>query len=256
MKKIVYACAAMVAAVSIASADFTRLELGGGIWQQTPTGFAKRSDGDGALKLNGTYTSSEKKSDETYFWINFKHPLPLIPNLRAEYVTIGDEGSTKGGGSVGGINIPVGANASTKIDTKQYDVIPYYNLLDNTFWLTLDLGIDVKLIETTVDVSPVTGFRGYSSSQSAVIPLVYLRTRVQIPTTDLGVEADAKAITYNGNTVYDVRVKIDYTLEFVPVVQPAIEVGYRMQKLKIDDGTKAQVDLDYKGVYAGLMLRF
>ena len=253
MKKFLSSLCAATLLTTAAHADFLRVEMGGGVWEQTPKGYATRTDGGGVLDRQGSYTSSEKDASETYVWMLLKHPIPIVPNLRLEYVTLSDEGQTTG--KVGGFSIPLGVSAPTKIDTKQYDVIPYYNLLDNTFWLTLDIGVDVKFIQSDATVGAVGIFRGYSSNDDAVVPLLYLRTRAQIPATGLGVEADAKAITDGTNTLYDVRAKIDYTFTFIPVIQPGIEVGYRAQKLKVDDGG-TQIDLDYKGVYAGVMLRF
>lgn len=252
MKKLITGICAATLLVSAASADFLRVEMGGGVWQQKPKGYIKRTDADGALKLVGQYDTYRKNSSEAYAWILLKHPIPIVPNLRIEYVSLSDQGQVKG--SVGGLPIP--ATAPAKIDTKQYDVIPYYNIVDNTFWLTFDVGIDAKFINSDAVVSPVRGFSGYSSTDSVVVPFVYLRTRAQVPATGIGLEADAKAITYSSNSAYDIRAKIDYTFEFVSVVQPGIEVGYRAIKIKVDDGTKTQVDLDYRGMYVGLMLRF
>jgi len=250
MKKILstFALSAMMATIS--SADFIRIEMGAGAWQQTPSGYAERADGDGLINLDGTYLSAEKESTETYAWLLLKHPLPIIPNVRLEYVSLTDEGMTTG--KVGGIQIP--GWAPTTVDIKEYDVIPYYNLLDNTFWMTIDLGLDVKIIDSTSTVSPIPNFSGYSSSDTTIVPLLYLRTRVEIPTTDIGLEADVKAITDGTDTMYDFRAKVDYTFD-LDILQPGVEVGYRMQKIKTDDGS-TQIDLDYSGVYAGIMLRF
>ena len=259
MKKIVSSVVLGTSLLStVASADLTRVEAGVGMWQQTPSGYAKRTNSNGALKLNGTYTSAEKENTGAYAWIFVKHPLPIVPNLRLEYVSFSDEGTTTG--DVNGVGLP-NKGAPTTIDVQQYDVIPYYNILDNTFWMTIDLGLDIKIIESDATVSAVSvnGFQvysGYSSSDQTVVPLLYLRDRVQIPFTGIGIEADAKAITDGTNTMYDIRAKVDYTLDFVPVVQPAIEVGYRMQKLKVDDGDKSQIDLQYSGLYMGIMARF
>jgi len=253
MKKILTTLSMAAILATSASADFLRVEAGAGAWQQTPSGYAARTDGDGVLDLNGRYDSLENDSTEMYAWILFKHPLPIIPNLRLEYVTISDEGVTTG--SVAGMPIP-GA-APTTIDMTQYDIIPYYNLLDNTFWMTVDLGIDIKVIQSDVAVAAVEPyFDGYESTDTTVIPFVYLRGRVQVPTTGLGLEADAKVISDGTNTMYDVRAKVDYTFDITPLVQPGIEVGYRVQQVTIDDGDDAQVDLSYSGVYAGVMLRF
>jgi hypothetical protein len=40
-------------------------------------------------------------------------------------------------------------------------------------------------------------------------------------------------------------------------MQPALEIGYRAQKLDIDEsGVDAKLDIDFSGFYAGVMLRF
>ncbi len=250
MKKILtsLACVAMLAAT--ANADIARVEMGAGAWMQTPSGGGTTSDTDGVLSLDGTYESSEKDSSEMYFWMLIKHPVPIVPNIRLEYVSIADEGTTTG--TVNGIPA---ASAPTTIDMQQFDIIPYYNILDNTGWATLDLGLDLKVIQSDADISGLAGGLSYSASESVVIPLLYVRTRAEIPATNIGLEADVKYITDGDSTMYDIRAKIDYTLDFIPVLQPALEVGYRVQKYDVDD-SDTQMDLEYAGVYAGLMVRF
>jgi outer membrane protein len=257
MKNILSTLALGALITTAANADFIRLEMGGGVWTQTPNGYATQADGDGVFDLEGTYTSSENESNEAYAWILLKHPLPIIPNVRLEYVSISDAGETTG--KVAGVEIP--GSSPTTMDVKEYDIIPYYNILDNTFWMTVDLGLDIKIVQSDVTMGAVKSttagvpdFEGYSTSDTTVIPLLYLRSRVEIPTTDIGIEADAKAITDGTNTMYDLRAKIDYTFD-LDVIKPGIEIGYRYQKIKTDDGS-TQIDLDYSGIYAGAMLRF
>jgi len=174
--------------------------------------------------------------------------------LRLEYVSLEDSGTATGrfeDFDIGGVN------TSMFYDMKQYDIIPYYNLLDNTAWITLDLGLDIKVIDISYDVDPLIPFVGYSGSETLAIPLLYVRTRVEIPATDIGLEADVKYVTTGDSTVYDIRAKVDYTLDFIPLIQPAIEIGYRIQKMDIDEsGVDFKIDLEFSGVYAGVMLRF
>jgi len=90
MKKIVTSIATLAVLVTTASADFLRVEMGGGAWMQTPKGYLDISNGDGALSLDGTYTSNETAATNIYVWALVKHPVPIVPNLRLEYVTITD----------------------------------------------------------------------------------------------------------------------------------------------------------------------
>jgi len=250
MKKILTTLIASVLLATTASADFSRIEIGAGVWQQTPSGGGEVSDSFSLLNLDGDYTSIEEDSSEVYVWMLIKHPIPIFPNFRLEYVSIADEGISNG--TVNGIPA---TNAPTTIDMQQIDIIPYYNILDNTGWVTLDLGLDLKVIQSEAVTTGLTGGLSSSSDDSTVIPLLYVRTRVEIPATNIGFEADVKYITDGDSTVYDIRAKVDYTLDFIPVVQPALEVGYRVQKFDVDDDD-TQIDLEYAGVYAGLIVRF
>jgi len=258
MKKILTSLVSLAAIATIASADFSRVEMGGGLWQNTPTGSLDYTESTSSA--NGNYTSSEKSNDSAYAWLLIKHPIPILPNLRLEYTTLKDEG--KASGKFEDFEIQNIANGS--IDMTQYDAVLYYNILDNTAWTTLDIGLDVKFIDTDFKASGNIDIDGagfvetsYTVSQTIALPMAYARVRVEIPATNIGLEVDGKYVSYDGSTVSDFRAKIDYTLAFVPVVQPAIEIGYRVQKFDLtynDDQTTMK--LDFSGMYAGLMLRF
>ncbi|MDA3909596.1 MAG: TIGR04219 family outer membrane beta-barrel protein [Sulfurimonas sp.] len=253
MRKILTAltCAGLMA--TVASADVARVEMGVGAWAQTPSGKISYTENGGT----GSDISKESKETQPYVWALLKHPVPVVPNLRLEYTSIESTGA-----ATGTFKEFTVSGGKTSLKMTQFDVIPYYNILDNTAWITLDLGLDFKVTELKYEangvVIPGVIDTTYSDSTTVVIPLVYVRGRVEIPSTNIGIEADVKYVSYNSNTIYDARAKVDYTLDFIPVIQPAIEVGYRIQKIKLDDSSAgdAKVDLDFSGIYAGLMLRF
>ncbi len=255
MKKIITTLASLAVLTSTVSADIARLEMGVGAWQEAPSGFMSYTDTTLLTTTTGRYDSKEESQTNAYVWMLIKHPIPIIPNLRLEYANVTDTGLVKG--TFDGFPTPAPANTAASFDVKQYDIIPYYNLLDNTFWMTVDVGLDLKIMEADYKVSQNLAFPGYSDTKSIPLPLVYVRGRVEIPVTNIGLEADGKYITYNGSTAYDIRAKVDYTFDFIPVVQPAVELGYRVQKFDlISDDEKTRMNMDFAGVYAGLMLRF
>jgi len=99
--------------------------------------------------------------------------------------------------------------------------------------------------------------KDYDEKATIPVPLAYVRGRVEIPFTGFGFEADAKYISYDGDTIYDVRAKVDYTLDFIPVIQPAIEVGYRVQKYDFEsEDKKTKMNMDFAGVYLGMIAKF
>jgi len=254
MKKILSTLALSAAMSTIASADMVRIEMGVGGWNQEPSGTITYTDHN----AGGKYTTDGFGETEMYAWLLIKHPIPIIPNLRLEYVDINDNGIANGKFEDFETG-PLGTTAS--LELKQYDIIPYYNLLDNTLWMTIDLGLDLKVVDSTYSANDVTIFGqgtggNYTDSKTIAIPLVYGRARVEIPGTGLGLESDVKYITYDGSTVYDVRAKIDYTFD-LDVIKPGIEIGYRTQKFDIkSDDEKTKMNMDFSGVYAGATLRF
>ena len=242
-----FACATLFSAVS---ADTLRVEAGGGAWTQKPTGTVSYMTSD----QSGSDSSTEKENTLGYAWIYLKHPVPVLPNIRLEYSSVKYEGDV----AVEVTNpVTFATDSTSTFDAKAYDAILYYNILDNTAWLTLDLGLDVKILDYKYDVAPTLGYNGYSKSGTLVVPLAYLRVRAEVPGTGIGFEGLGSYITYDGATFYDARAKIDWTMEFVPVVQPGIEVGYRIMKANYDkDGSELKADVDFSGVYVGAMLRF
>lgn len=253
MKKLLITIVSSAVLATIASADFSRVEMGAGVWAQTPKGDLTYTD-SGA---DGSNVFDENQENNAYVWMLIKHPIPVLPNIRLEYVNIDSTGVASG--KFEDFQAPI--NTPTSLKMTQFDVIPYYNILDNTAWITLDLGLDLKIVSVDYQADGVTVFgssvTSYSDTQTIVVPLPYLRARVEIPGTDIGFEADAKYMTYDGSTISDIRAKVDYTLSFIPVVQPALEIGYRVQKIDISSDTaNADMNVDFAGMYAGLMLRF
>lgn len=247
MKKMISMLAFGAVVASTSYADIARVEMGAGAWMQTPSGSAS---------YNGTPTGSdtldEKQKTSAYVWALVKHPLPVIPNLRLEYSTIEATGNPTARWG----NYTFGATATSKLEISQYDIVPYYNILDNTFWITLDVGLDVKVINAKYTATEAT-VGTYENKANIAIPMGYVRGRVEIPDTNIGVEADAKYISYESSVFSDVRAKIDYTFDMFPIVQPAIEVGYRQEVIKINvSSADVQTDITFSGVYVGAMLRF
>ena len=253
MKKILIAITLFTAFTTMAYADFARVEVGAGAWMQQPNTHMKYKESTG---FSGEDKSTASEETQGYVWVLVKHPIPLIPNLRVEYTEISSVGQAEGefkffdGPSLG-------AGSKSTLEMTQFDIIPYYNILDNTSWITVDLGLDIKIIETEYVASPIgVSVADYKDTSSDVFPLLYVRSRFEIPVTNIGIEADVKYISDGTSTVSDIRIKVDYTLDFIPIIQPGVELGYRMQKMYIETDEDLLVDYDFAGVYVGVMARF
>ena len=253
MKKLLSLAAMTALMATAANADFIRVEGAVGAWQTSPTGTVSFANNSFDVVENAKL----EDSTNMYAWVYLKHPVPIVPNVRLEYVNPSFDGTvaniTWDGKQYAGV--------SNTMTLTQYDAALYYNLLDNLFWMTVDLGLDVKYIDGkySVNADVVNNTAAVDAPFSIVMPLAYVRGRVQIPVTNIGVEVLARGISYADNTVIDAEIKLDYTMDFVPVVQPGLELGYRYQEVKLDAGSigiDASFDTTFSGVYAGVMVRF
>jgi len=244
------------------SADLWKIDTAVGVWNSSASGTIT-STANETLYFQDDLSGHESVQNG-YFYVSVKHPLPIIPNLRLEYADVstsgkGTEVGTNSTSLPGNMTIAPGAVQSS-LSMTQYDTILFYNLLDKTFGMTVDAGLDLKYLSTDYKIDGV-----YESSDSSVIPLVYVRGRYDIPVAGLGLEGDVKYITDGSSTVYDVRVKVDYVLGLVPL-HPGVELGYRIQQFTsvgeesaligpIISG-KTDTDIGFSGIYGGLTVKF
>ncbi len=253
MKRLFTIAATTALLATAANADVMRIEGAVGVWQTDPTGTMKY---DGNTEFDLVDDAGLDTSTNTYLWVYLKHPIPILPNIRLEYVNPTFDGK------VGSIEWDGNTYASVNntLALTQYDTVLYYNILDNTFWSTIDLGLDIKYIDGSYKLKESSGTSpAINESFSLAVPLAYGRARVQLPVTNIGIEAIARGMSYSNNTVVDAQIKIDYTMDFIPVVQPGLELGYRYQEVKLDGGSiglDANIDATFSGVYGGIMVRF
>ena len=236
----------------VARADAFRLEMGAGVWQTDPSGTIKYNQNP---EFDVADTAGFDSENTPYAWIFVKHPIPIVPNVRLEYVDMEYSGYARA--SIVWNGVTYSATSYNELQMRQLDGVLYYNLLDNTFWLTLDLGLQVKYVDGSYKINDPTV--PVNEDFSGVFPLLYGRLRAEIMKTGIGVEAIARGIAYNSSSIFDAEIKVDYTLNMIPVIHPGLEVGYRVQSVDLDHDDidiSADADVDFKGVFAGMTVRF
>jgi len=255
MKKILYTTAYGAILACSLQAGGLSLDVGAGAWKQKSSGDIGYYDKN--TNSSGTYLSNENTTSELYAWADFKHPLFFLPNLKVEYSELTDDGSADG--TFEDFNTG-GLTKTASLDIKQYDITPYYNLMDKLAWMTLDVGLTAKILDVSYRADNVNivgvGVQNYEDSSLIAIPLVYSKFRVDIGDTGLGIEASGKYVTYDGSTVYDAEIKADYTFDFFSVANPALEIGYRAEKFDLTDNDTTTLNMKFSGFFAGAMIRF
>ncbi len=237
-----------------AQADVVRVEMGAGAWQNELSGTI--TSGTPAVTEDFSALNYDEET-KGYAWVYIKHPVPILPNLRLEYAAVDFAGTSTQSFDYQGTTYS--ANAKTDLTLNQFDIIMYYNLLDNTAWMTLDLGLDVKVVEAEFNAAQNTGLNAVQEKETLPLPMLYTRARVEIPGTDIGLEGNVKYTAYKESEVMDYVIKADYTLVDILPVDVGLEVGYRFQQFDID-GTDFDIDtsldVEIDGVFAGAVIRF
>lgn len=238
-----------------AQADVLRAEMGGGIWKNELSGTI--TSGASSSETFNTGQLNYKKESTGYLWMFIKHPLPILPNLRLEYTNIDYSGTSAQSFIYKNHTYQAGSTSDLTLD--QFDIIMYYNILDNTAWTTIDLGLDVKVIQAEFNARDSLSLTVIDEKETLPIPMAYGRLRFEVPLVDIGLEGMIKYSTYKSSKVMDYIIKADYTLTDILPVDVGFEVGYRFQKLDIDGSdfsidTTADIEID--GVFAGAVIRF
>ena len=238
-----------------ASADTIGGEIAVGGWYHDPSGWIQypndlpndisRIDADDDLGLDS--------QTDLYLRAKIEHPVPILPNIKLGYVrteTTGD-GHIDRDFTFGDISFTVGEDLDSEAQLDNYDATLYYELVDTV--VDLDLGLTVRYFDGYVKVTNKTTGLDDSTDIDFVVPLLYGNFRWPMPFVEgLSVGAEGNWITYDGSTLYDIQGDVRYTL----AMGLGAEVGYRWQKVKLDDVEDTDADIDIEGVYFGFVWDF
>ena len=230
---------------ALATADTLSVSVGGGIWQETPSGtFRNVTAGD----LVGADVESNlfwKKEDQGYFFITLEHPIPLLPNVRIASSKLDHSGSGTSTFTINGTTYSSPITNDLKL--KQTDATFYWEILDNV--VSLDLGLNAKKLD--VDYYITDGTQSTRDQFNGTVPMLYGLVGVS-PYPGLTISAEGSFVKYSGNRITDVTAKVAYTTDYYF----GVEAGYRAENIKLDDVSNYSSDLKFNGPFAGLYLKF
>ncbi len=231
------------ACISIsAKADTLGLFAGVGFWTSTAEG-----------EVNNRQTTLETEDDlgfdsESFAqgYLAFEHFVPLIPNLRVQYVDLGSEGENTL--SMGFNDQAFDGTVKTELDLTETDFIVYWRLLDNV--LNLDIGAQLSILDG--EFSMIQGADAeVVATIDKTLPLIYASAGVDLPLTGLSATLSGAAVSFDGEQVMDLNLRLNYELNIV-----GAELGWRTHTIELDDQDGLEFNLDYAGPYLGINLHF
>jgi len=188
------------------------IEIGGGVWLSTASGTGTYDSGSGA---DGHDIFKNNNKTYAYAYGQAYIPIPIIPNIRLSYSKVGGDGNPVG--VWGGYTFSSGATSTLSIT--QYDVTPFYNLVNNTY-LTINFGVTARFLKIKYNIMQ-TGVKTYHYAKNLVVPMGYMSATVNVPDTNIGVTTSGKYISYNGSVISDFNAKIAYTFTSIAVIHPS-----------------------------------
>ncbi|MDX1633080.1 MAG: TIGR04219 family outer membrane beta-barrel protein [Marinobacter sp.] len=174
-----------------------------------------------------------------------EHPVPLLPNVRLNYTKI--EQSGRGELGLDGFDfIPGNVEVQSDLDLDQLDITLYYELLDN--WVNLDAGITARDLDGELLVQEVGGTAASRTEIDAIVPMGYLAARFDLPLTGVSVGAEGNAISYDGDSIYDLNAYGQFEVTVV-----TLRAGYREMSIDYEDGNdKLDVEIGGPFISAGV----
>ncbi|MFZ8785682.1 TIGR04219 family outer membrane beta-barrel protein [Thermocrinis sp.] len=206
--------------------------------------------------------------DKTKPWVKLKleHPIPVLPNVKLSYMPMKFDGSGNVARTIkwGDNRYDLSADFNLSVKLDRVDTTLYYNLpfikTATAGKLDVEFGLNVRTIMFDGKLSGRESCTGQSISESKSItlpiPMGHLATEIR-PINQVSLVGELNYIGYRKNTYYDYAVGLRLNSHgFVQTtLKPFVEVGYRYEKLKIDEeGVKT--DLKVKGLYALVGVRF
>ncbi|MFZ8788003.1 TIGR04219 family outer membrane beta-barrel protein [Thermocrinis sp.] len=240
-------------------------EVSIGAIQQKPGGYVSYKAGSDADKID--VKNDARLGDETKPWAKFKleHPIPVIPNIKLAYMPMKFDGSGRLKREIrwGDYRYQADADFNLSVKLDRVDTTLYYNLpfikTASAGKLDVEFGLNVRTIMFDGKLSgTTTGGQRVTESKSITLPIPMGHLAAEIrPINQVSLVGEINYIGYGKNTYHDYIAGLrlnPHGLLRTPL-KPFVEVGYRYEKLKIDE-QDVKTDLKVKGLYGLVGVRF
>lgn len=230
--------------VGTADAEFIGLNIDASHWGSNSNSSSYDSSSDSIDLIDDLDAENPEQSSMTFI---LEHPITALPNIRYQGSQLDSDANIQGN------SFSAGNRVSSTFDISHDDIVLYYELLNDTNWADIDLGVDVKRLDGEVS------FAGANSSTIDVdetIPLLYLSARFDLPYDGLYVGADINAnivdLGISESSAQDSTILMGYESG----TGLGIEGGFKHFSLELDNVDESDTDLEYDGVFLNGYINF
>lgn len=231
-----------------ASADLLSVEVGAGNWTHDPSGSFKYNVGGSGDQIDLASDLGLKEEDDSYLYALFRHPAPLIPNIKIMNSAMSHAGTGTSTFNFGGTSYST--SYTTKFSLDHTDITAFWNLWD-TAGLTLDLGLTARQLDGKVSVDD--GSTLTETNIDGTVPMLYASVALS-PIDSLRISAEMSYLGAGDTAFTDSTAKISYYP--TGLLGFGIEAGVRKMNLELDNQNGNYANADFSGSFIGLTFKF
>lgn len=223
------------------------IDVGAGSWQQSLSGDLSTGADDVDLERDLGF---DRERGNVYYGV-IEHGVPFLPNLRLGRADISADGRDTLTRSIsfGGQTFSISEAVRSDVRLEQTDAVLYYELLDQG--LSLDLGLAARWVDGVVAVVSASG--SGEAEFEGVIPMLYGRTRFDLPVSGFWLAAEASGIAYQGHSLVDASALVGWTSG----IGLGAQLGWRTLRLELDEVDEVErADIEVSGPFLTLHFRF
>ncbi|GAA5143383.1 TIGR04219 family outer membrane beta-barrel protein [Thalassotalea piscium] len=251
MKKTLLAASLLLGCSTNVYADAIGVYVGANVWDQKAKGVLGSSNDQLDFNL--------ADQQQMNYSLAVEHPLPFIPNAKVASTSLQTDGmlTLNSPFEFDGKTFDESSQASANFDVSFVDYTLYYELFDNDL-LSFDFGITGRDFDGSVMVTgQVNGSVASGEiSTSEIVPMLYARTNIGLPFTGLNFFAEGNFLSIKDHTLYDYQAGISYELVDNLAIDINLTLGYRALKLELDDLSDLYTDIEFNGIFAGVVVHF
>jgi len=230
------------------SADILGVNVGASTWAPSISGgFSSSAPASSQISLGDDINLNESSNNSLAFTL--EHPIPVLPNVRYQGVTVDNQGSDQLNQNLNfnGATFNNGERVLSEFDVSQEDIVLYYEVMDN--WINLDLGLDIKRLDGRVALSSNSTSTTTTLNVEETLPLLYLSARFDLPFSGFYVGADLindpVVINLSDSSAQDRTLKLGYESGN----GLGIEGGLKNLNLDLDNADSLNTNLQFEGLF-------
>ncbi len=251
--------ALLVTTSSLSAVDLD-IDMGTGLFYTGAKGRIEYTD-EG---FTGSYSEIDMQtSGQFYIWADLKSNIEYLPKLRLQYLKINAQGDSKLHLEADTSDLPPEYQIAIDIFNNRawpsglshniYDIYLYYEFFEEKAYPSIGVGGGLKSFDYAYNAELILplhiGDRGGKS-----IPMLFITSRYEIPTLQLGFEVENEVYVFGDSNLYDARAKMDLLFELDDNSKLGLEVGYRKSyyDLRGRDVETFKANMSYSGIYVGV----